>query len=138
MTDNIIFCAFRSSTLALEVYCSWCDGRCSYAYPLIHEEVAYWTIGRKEILCPDCAKLVNSKRIYRKVYLYGDLPHRRTQIRILDGHMFNLEYVENHFCSRRVDELECKGKRMIKSPLCDCRECNPNPGKRRRIMKIEY
>lgn len=136
VTDNNrpIYYSLQSSTAILGVFCNACNAECSFCYSWPHENIAYWTIGKKQILCPRCAKDTDYKdSIYRKVFDKNDIPLGRSSVMFKDSPRIARAFSSDHqnkqthryrFCT---EEDEQKEFQMDSPPtvLCNCPECNP-------------
>ena len=131
---NPIYYALYSTTSCLTVFCNVCDHACSFAYYREHNTVAYWTIGKEQIVCPQCAKRAEYKDIiYRKVFIRGDLPFDRSSYKLVDSpyllplftnHLKNKKNKAYLFCTEKDEQNEFQMDRPPTEQPCKCPKCN--------------
>jgi hypothetical protein len=130
MEDITVYYTLQSSTSILGVYCNNCMKCCSFAYSWPHENVAFWTHSKNQILCPMCAEKYPEK-IYRKVIDRHDIPIDRSYFKTdsnFDRQLFhndsdNKKTHSSRFCTKEEEELELTGTFPVKESICKCPKC---------------
>lgn len=94
----------------LIVFCNRCDDPLFFTQ-YIHSDVASWTHGKKQILCPGCATEL-PQLVYRKVYPIKDISEVRSRFikENSDEELFwchmNIKNREDYLCSEHDESLE--------------------------------
>ena len=127
---NDIFYTLQSSSAVLGVYCNFCARMCNFAYTATHENIAFWTHNKNNVICPQCVEK-HPSLVYRKLQFRRDIPLDRSHFhadskrdyKLFGNHEKNKEDFSHMFCASKQEDDELSGRVPFKQKPCNCDSC---------------
>ena len=133
---NDICYTMISSTAVLGIYCNFCDKMCDFGYSWPHQNIAFWTHYKNNVICPQCAKKY-PWLVYRKLQSEKDIPldrsyfksNSRWDISLFSNNQKNKKTYSYKFCTPEQEQDEFSGRVPFVQKSCGCSSCEPRLNK---------